>query len=68
MPADNLGAEAIKTVTNTETNTNTQNNLAYEIGLFIFLGASASVAYFIRSRNRKIVSEPNGNDFEIIDE
>jgi hypothetical protein len=48
--------------------TDTKNNAIYLIGLFIFLGISASAVYFIRSRNRKIVSKIAGDDFEIIDE
>lgn len=41
----------------------------FGIGLFTFLGISSGAVYFIRSRNRKAISEttPPG-DFEIIDE
>ncbi len=67
IPVSNLVAEAVKSNPNTN-NTNTKNNFIYEIGLLIFLGVSASAAYFIRSRNRRVVPKGAGDDFEIIDE
>lgn len=62
MPIDNLKTAAL------ESNVSTGNNLVYEIGLFIFLGLSASGAYFVRSRKKVDTFGPIGNDFEIIDE
>jgi hypothetical protein len=61
VPVDNLGAEAIKSVTPLK------GNLKYGVfGLIAFLGISTSAAYFIRSR--KTIPQKIGNDFEIIDE
>lgn len=59
---ENLEASTIKSDINIE------NNWMYGIGLFAFLGISAGGAYFIRSRNRKIIPNKTGDDFEIIDE
>lgn len=58
MPNNNLEATAIKNDSSEE------NNLMYGIGLFAFLGISASAAYFIRSRSKKDLS-PTGSDFVI---
>lgn len=59
---ENLSATALNS------DTEPKSNLMFEIGLIIFLGASAGAAYFIRSRNRENAKEKNGEDFEIMDE
>jgi len=60
--SENLEASAIKS------DSNMGNNIIYGIGLFAFLGASASGAYFIRGRKKRDTFGPIGNNFEIIDE
>ena len=62
IPAENLSAIAVKS------DVNTGNNLMYGAGLLAFLGISAGSAYFIRNRNRKIILQTTGSDFEIMDE
>lgn len=48
---------------------NLDNNFKYGlIGLIIFVGFSAGVAYFIRNYNRVELIKNEGDDFEIIDE
>ena len=65
IPTDNLLANASKS----DISGADSNNFDYSIfGLFVFLGISGSTAYLIRNRNRKIIGEANGNDFEILDE
>jgi len=61
IPLDNLPAEVIK-------NDLSVNNLIYGTSLFIFLGVGASMAYIIRSRSRKSISQITENDFKILDE
>ncbi len=65
MPTDNLLANASES----DIPLAESSNFNYSIfGLFAFLGISGSTAYFIRNRNRKIIGEANGSDFEILDE
>jgi hypothetical protein len=61
IPVDLLPAEVVKSDLSVK-------NLIYGVGLFIFIGISVSLAYFIRIRNRKPVFSTHENDFEILDE
>lgn len=65
---DNQIAVSNSEVENIQNDLNTKNKFLYLIGLFVFLGISASGAYFVRNHNRKNILPKIGDDFEIIDE